>query len=455
MAFAIPRIWREQRDHLTDCFFCLASVGGKQLPIYPDLQSSRAPVPHSLDIPVPLNQNTEKEIENCSTSTGTSINESECDFVSVKKVSRESFESYSKRLKLSKRGGEEFRKILNEIGVLSSEVTYRSVRSRADDFDNFFTEENGLCFCNNVPDLIFNLFNEYRSSEFLLFIDGSVAGIKAALIKKDGAHFPVLILQWNKAKENYSTLKEILTRLNYVEGNWEICGDFKILQILMGLKNGGNIRHPCFFCLYHAQHTEKETKVDWEERTSFIEGQYSVERVPLINTEKIVLPSLHLKLGLFKQYLKYIPNEKARDAVKQLLPNLSSAKITGGILTGPQIDKIINSETFTQTLTTSENDCRKNILNVFRNVLVPSPSTVTEKRLMVDKMISSLNSLKVNYSPKMHFIDFHLTEFLGRQYSVSDQHGERLHQTLKDFEKRYMNKSVKKMILDYLWMCIE
>jgi len=52
----------------------------------------------------------------------------------------------------------------------------------------------------------------------------------------------------------------------------------------------------------------------------------------------------------------------------------------------------------------------------------------------------------------MHYIDAHLPELLSRQHRVSDQHGERMHQTFKIFNERYSAKSLKKMILDYLWV---
>jgi len=52
MPFAIPRIWREPTNHLTDCYFCMLDVShyrkskDKKSIVYPSIPSSIAPVPH-------------------------------------------------------------------------------------------------------------------------------------------------------------------------------------------------------------------------------------------------------------------------------------------------------------------------------------------------------------------------------------------------------------------------
>ena len=62
MPFAVPMIWREQKDHVTDCYFCLTSVSGysqknKKAITYPNLSSALRPVPHDDTLPVPAPPN--------------------------------------------------------------------------------------------------------------------------------------------------------------------------------------------------------------------------------------------------------------------------------------------------------------------------------------------------------------------------------------------------------------
>ena len=50
MPFAIPMVWRETADHVSDCYFCLASITGvtansKHTAQYPNLQFSMRRVP--------------------------------------------------------------------------------------------------------------------------------------------------------------------------------------------------------------------------------------------------------------------------------------------------------------------------------------------------------------------------------------------------------------------------
>ena len=59
MPFAVPMVWREPRDHVTDCNFCMTNVTGftaknKKHISYPNLPSAMRPVLHSDDLRVPI-----------------------------------------------------------------------------------------------------------------------------------------------------------------------------------------------------------------------------------------------------------------------------------------------------------------------------------------------------------------------------------------------------------------
>jgi hypothetical protein len=58
MPFAIPMVWREPTNHVSDCYFYLPSIAGvtaksKHTVQYPNLPSAIRSVPHSAKLPVP------------------------------------------------------------------------------------------------------------------------------------------------------------------------------------------------------------------------------------------------------------------------------------------------------------------------------------------------------------------------------------------------------------------
>ena len=82
MPFAVSMVWREQSDHVTDCYFCMTAIRGfsrknKSKISYPVCKSAIKPVSHSSDLPV-LQPPTEKEDSlsvNASESTNTESEE--------------------------------------------------------------------------------------------------------------------------------------------------------------------------------------------------------------------------------------------------------------------------------------------------------------------------------------------------------------------------------------------
>ena len=73
----------------------------------------------------------------------------------------------------------------------------------------------------------------------------------------------------------------------------------------------------------------------------------NVENQPLVEPSKILLPSMHLKLGLMKTSVKAMNQEEAAFTyLWQKFPRLSEAKI----FIGPQIRDTIKNEYFDKLL---------------------------------------------------------------------------------------------------------
>ena len=117
-----------------------------------------------------------------------------------------------------------------------------------------------------------------------------------------------------------------------------------ICLFLLGLQ-GGYTKYSCFLCLWdsRADH-EHYQRVEWPPRDDLQLGKFNVIRPLLVELGKVLLPPLHIKLGLVKQFVKALDHGgEAFQEIRLLFPKLSEAKVKGGIFTGPQVRKMFKS----------------------------------------------------------------------------------------------------------------
>ena len=95
----------------------------------------------------------------------------------------------------------------------------------------------------------------------------------------------------------------------------------------------------------------------------------NVENQPLVKPSKILLPSMHLKLGLMKHFVKAMNQEEAGFTyLWEKFPRLSEAKLKEGIFIGPQIGDTIKDEYIDKLLEGDEKvdwDSFKFVVKVF------------------------------------------------------------------------------------------
>jgi len=79
-------------------------------------------------------------------------------------------------------------------------------------------------------------------------------------------------------------------------------------------------------------------------------GSKNVSNVSLVDREKILLPPLHIKLGMIKQFVKALDrNSPCFQYLCTKFSSLSHAKIGEGIFDGPQNRKLMMDDIFTDT----------------------------------------------------------------------------------------------------------
>ena len=120
----------------------------------------------------------------------------------------------------------------------------------------------------------------------------------------------------------------------------------------------GYLRYSCFLCLWNNRADEQHySRKLWPLIEELTPGAHYVIRQPLVQREKILLPTLHTKFGLAKQFIKALKSDsEAIMHVQAIFPNLSESKIKGGIFTGPQIQQILGSKELEDKMNNLERD---------------------------------------------------------------------------------------------------
>ena len=87
------------------------------------------------------------------------------------------------------------------------------------------------------------------------------------------------------------------------------------------------------------------------QRKSLEPGKKSVQHPPFVDPQKILLPPLHIKLGLMNNFVKALDKTKAGfKYLYEKFPRLSEAKIKEGVFLGPQIRELLRDGNFDHLL---------------------------------------------------------------------------------------------------------
>lgn len=355
-----------------------------------------------------------------------------------------------------------------------------------------FDHENGFSYCNNVTRLFFLLNYPYKPEEWRLFIDSSSSGLKVVLLH-NGNKQPSVPLAYSKVhKETNEVMELILDKLYYEHHKWLICSDLKVVGLLMGIQ-GGNCSYPCFKCLWHkGSKALHYTNKIWPKRPETrVIGQQNVISNELVEKEAIIFPPLHIKLGLMTQLISALvkrvkqiqkqrklekqlrkqeeddedddddddnedeqqeQEEVALKNLRQMFPYKTHFKTDSGIFNGPEVNRILDDQTFRSSLPMNFQRALIAFKAVSHGIL--GSNKAPNYRELVANMITCYRDIDANMSLKLHFLHNHLDEFVENLGDYSDQHGERYHQDIKTMEHRYGGQDHCAMMSDYCWFLI-
>lgn len=350
MKYVYPVVWLHRSEHAADsCYFCQANPYTTRIKYesrckipYKSCESVKPAVLRSASNPnapseeciqIPEAFERESHVESISEFLPT---ESEVDFKTPHLITQSDFNDLVRDTDLSQRKAEILASRLKQWGLVSQDFLVTSGRKRSKQSLSecfLLNDQTGITYAADIEQLFETIGHPYIPDEWRLFIDDSVKSLKGVLLHIGNKYPSVPVIYGIDVAENYNNINAILQLINYDKHQWVICSDLKIVAIVMGLKKGFS-KHQCFLCLWEGRCRNLHyTNHIWQSRLSHQIGSDSIEHTPLVPSSKIILPPLHIKLGLIRNFVRALDSEgTAMEYLKMVFPKLSTAKIVAGML---------------------------------------------------------------------------------------------------------------------------
>jgi hypothetical protein len=129
----------------------------------------------------------------------------------------------------------------------------------------------------------------------------------------------------------------------------------KVVAVLLGLQQGYT-KFCRFLCEWDSwAKTSHYKRRDWLSRQSLELGTKNVQHLLLVESCNILLPPLHIKIGLMKNFIKAM--DQTGPAFRYLtkkLPGIGAAKMKVVVFIDPQIRNLFGDEQFNHILSGNE-----------------------------------------------------------------------------------------------------
>jgi hypothetical protein len=135
---------------------------------------------------------------------------------------------------------------LQSKNLLSPGTSFSWFQNHDKEFIPYFAHSGSLVYCSVISGLICKLGVACDASEWRLFIDSVKRSFKGVLLHNSNKYTYVPVAHSIHLKETYKNLEIFLKKMKYKEHGWLICGDLKVLCMLLA-QQPGCTKFPCFY----------------------------------------------------------------------------------------------------------------------------------------------------------------------------------------------------------------
>lgn len=222
------------------------------------------------------------------------------------------------------------------------------------------------------------------------------------------------------------------------------------MTILLGLTPGYS-KYPCHLCDFDSR-ADQSVKYNskFKGRESWSLGKLNVKYEPMVDVSRIIIPPLHVKLGLFKNFIKSVGNKAMNYLRSEFFgERLTDEKVYEGIVNGPDIRRLMGDKKFRTKLNRTELAAFDSLVAYTKGFL--GSDRAPNYRQLASNLKKAFERQNVSMSVKVHFAVDHVEDFAPDCGAYSDEQGERAHQDIKIFQKNYKGKDAIGMLADYCW----
>ena len=222
---------------------------------YPNIPSAIHPVPQSDELLIPepheidlLSSDDAESSEKCSVSEPCTFRNEEFGIaVEPHLINKSELNDLVRNLVLPKVKVELLASRLKQWNLLQSGVKVCSFCTRQQSLAQYFSMKGGLVYCTDVGGIMQKFGYSHRPEEWRLFIYLLKLSLKAVLLHNENMLPSIPVGYAAHIKETYENTKNLLQCINYEQYCWQLCGDFKVIAILLRLQPSYTYKVLLFF----------------------------------------------------------------------------------------------------------------------------------------------------------------------------------------------------------------